>query len=78
MMNLRPNQAHVFLTWQLKLLAVQVLMDKMPVGSVLLVTPSLALSVQQYANMVLDSWQTGNMLALHKQICDFFLVSYVP
>jgi hypothetical protein len=70
MMNLQSKQAHVFLTWQLKLLAVQVLTDKARLGSKLLVAPSLALSVQQYANMVLDAWQTGSpiMVTLDKQV----------
>jgi hypothetical protein len=65
-MNLRPRQANVFLTWQLKLLAAQVLTHKAPVSSQHLVAPNLALSVQQYVNKVLDSWQTGN--TLDKQI----------
>lgn len=68
-MNLRSKQTHVFLTWQLKLLAAQVLTDKAPFDSKL-VAPSLALSVQQYANMVLDTWQTGssNMVTLDEQV----------
>jgi hypothetical protein len=61
MRNLQPKQAHVFLTWQLKLLAAQVLTDRPPIGAVHLVAPSLALSVHQYVNKVLDSWQTGNL-----------------
>jgi len=61
MKNLHPKQAHIFLTWQLKLLAVQVLTDKSPVGAAHLVAPSLALSVHQYVNKILDSWQTGNL-----------------
>jgi len=61
MRNLHPKQAHIFLTWQLKLLAVQVLTDKSPVSAAHLVAPSLALSVHQYVNKVLDSWQTGNL-----------------
>jgi hypothetical protein len=60
MMKLRPTQANVFLTWQLKLLAAQVLTHRTHVSSQLLVGHSLALSVQQYVSKVLDSWQTGN------------------
>jgi hypothetical protein len=70
MMNLRSKQSHVFLTWQLKLLAAQALTHKTHVGSKPLVTPSLALSVQQYASKVLDAWQTGrpNMVTFDKEV----------
>ncbi|XP_069677644.1 anaphase-promoting complex subunit 1 isoform X2 [Periplaneta americana] len=65
MTSLQARQPHVFLTWQLKLLAAQVLADK---SRTLLVTPGLALSVQQHVTRVLDSWQTELAPALQQYL----------
>lgn len=55
------------MTWQLKLLVAQVLRAGR-LGDKPVVTPDLALSVHQTVNMILESWEKGEILFIQLSI----------